>query len=139
MRAVSFTFKKIKVEKTKDSFKDVKINSKINLTGVEIIPSEALQKKEGLLKVGFVYNIIYNPDIARIDFEGNVLLVTDKEKVKEIEGEWKNKKISEDLRIFLFNIILRKANIKALELEEEMNLPLHIPLPILKKQKKESS
>ena len=39
--------------------------------------------------------------------------------------------------IALFNIILRKANVKALELEEQIGLPLHIPLPTLKKPKKE--
>ena len=44
--------------------------------------------------------------------------------------------MTEEFRILLFNIILRKANIKALELEEQMNLTLHIPLPTLKKQKK---
>ena len=57
-------------------------------------------------------------------------------KIKEILKQWKNKKISEDFKIPLFNLILRKSNVKTLELEEEMGLPLHIPLPHLKNQKK---
>jgi len=138
MRLVSFGFKKISIERLKESFKEIKINSKINISKIELVDSEALKKEETLLKVTFAYNLIYNPEIAKLDFEGKILLVADKEKAKEIEEKWKDKKMTEELRIFLFNIILRKVNIKALELEEEMNLPLHIPLPVLKKQKKSS-
>ena len=138
MRLVSFGFRKINIEQLKDSFKEIKINSKINISKIEVIDSEALKKEETLLKVTFIYNINYNPEIAKIDFEGKILLIVNKEQAKEIEEKWKDKKMTEEFRIFLFNVILRKANIKALELEEEMNLPLHIPLPILKKQKKSS-
>ena len=137
MRLASFNFTKIGIEKIKDSFKEVKINSKINITNVEAIESEVLKNEEGLIRVSFSYNLLYNPDIAKINFEGKALLIDKKEKIKEIQENWKDKKMTEEFRIALFNIILRKANIKALQLEEEMNLPLHIPLPVLKKQKKE--
>jgi len=33
------------------------------------------------------------------------------------------------MRVPLFNFIMNKCNIKALYLEDEMGLPLHIPLP----------
>jgi hypothetical protein len=29
----------------------------------------------------------------------------------------------------MFNIVLKKSTIKALELEDELNLPYHIPIP----------
>ncbi|GAG20549.1 unnamed protein product, partial [marine sediment metagenome] len=53
---------------------------------------------------------------------------------KDILKEWNDKKMSEDFRITLFNIILRKSNLKAIQLEDEMNLPIHIQLPSLKKE-----
>jgi hypothetical protein len=137
MRLVGFNFKKINIEKLSDSFKEVKINSKINISNIEVLKTEALQEKEGVIQINFTYHVDYNPDIAKIELGGRVLLVTNKEQTIEIEEMWKNKKMSEEFRISLFNIILRKANIKALELEEEINLPLHIPLPTLKKPKKE--
>ena len=137
MRLVTFNFKKINIEKFLDSFKGVKINTKINISKIEVVKSEALTKKEGLIKVNFSYNINYDPDVAKIDLKGKVLLVTTNEQAKEIEEMWKKQKMTEDFRILLFNIILRKSNIKALELEEQLGLPLHIPLPTLKKQQKE--
>jgi len=38
--------------------------------------------------------------------------------------------------VFLFNIILKKSTLKALQIEEELNIPLHMQLPSLKKQEK---
>ena len=46
--------------------------------------------------------------------------------------DWKDKKMPDDFRNTLFNLILRKASLKALQLEEEMNLPIHMQLPTLK-------
>jgi len=137
MRLITFRFNKISIEKLSDSFKEIKINSKINISDIEILKPEAIKREEEVIQVNFNYSILYNPEIAKIDFKGRVLLVADKEKAKEIEEMWENKKMTEEFRITLFNIILRKANIKALELEEEIGLPLHISLPTLKKQKKE--
>ena len=51
--------------------------------------------------------------------------------------QWNSKKLPEDFRIALFNVILKKSNVKALELEDELNIPLHIPLPSLKKSIKD--
>ena len=79
----------------------------------------------------------YEPNIAIIEFEGNILIETDVESMKDIIRKWGTKKISEDFKIVLFNIILRKCNIKSLQLEDEMNLPLHINLPSVQKEKKE--
>jgi len=53
---------------------------------------------------------------------------------KEVLKGWKDKETTDDFRIFLFNIILRKSNIKALQLEDELALPPHIPLPSLNKE-----
>ena len=52
---------------------------------------------------------------------------------REVLKGWKDKENLEEFRMFMFNVILRKSNIKALELEDELNLPPHIPLPSLNK------
>ena len=57
---------------------------------------------------------------------------------KEIIGSWKNKEISEEFRFFCLNIVLKKATLKALELEDDLNLPLHIQFPSFRKKEKES-
>ena len=53
--------------------------------------------------------------------------------MKGLQVGWnKDKKMPENFRMTLFNLILRKSSLKALQLEEEMNLPTHIQLPTLK-------
>ena len=55
---------------------------------------------------------------------------------EEVIKQWKTKNIPEDFRVFLYNFILKKSNIKAFQFEEELNLPLHIPLPSVRKEEK---
>jgi len=135
MRVVKFNFNKISIERLKDSYQGVKINSKINLSDLKRLGKES--EKDSLIQVDFTYALLYAPEVANIEIGGRIILITEKAKAKDIEEKWKTKKMTEEFRIFLFNIILKKANLKALELEEQVNLPLHIPLPTLKKPKKE--
>jgi hypothetical protein len=134
MKSIGFNFNKISIEKFSDKFENLKINTKIDILKIKEVDSDFLKSEEKLIVVEFNYFIDYDPKIAKIEISGRILL-TDKVKIiKNILKEWKNKKISEDFKINLFNIILRKSNLKAMQLEDEVNLPLHMPLPLLKKQ-----
>ena len=63
-----------------------------------------------------------------------IIFSLDPKDAKQVLKEWESKKINEKFKMDLFSVILRKSNIKSLELEEELNLPLHIPLFSLKKK-----
>ena len=119
MRLIGFDFDKISVEKLSEikDFKDLKINTNINVAEIESFESDMLKLKEDLLKVKFSYKINYNPDFAVMELAGNVILAMDNKMSKNVLKEWKDKKINSDFQIPLFNIILRKSNIKALQLE----------------------
>lgn len=132
MKLMGFNFKKISVEKLGERPKELKINTNIDISEIKNIKSDILKTKEEILAVGFSYIIDYSPSFATLNFKGDLLIALDPKISKELLKQWKKKKIPEELRIPIFNIILMKSNIKALELEEEMNLPLHIPLPTLK-------
>jgi len=134
MNIIGFNFKKINVEKFLDKVENIKINTKIDVSEITMIKSDILKTKEEIIGIRFNYEISYDPDFAKIGFSGNILFSIESKKAKEILKQWKDKKIPEDFKITLFNVILRKSNIKALQLEDEMNLPLHISLPSLKKQ-----
>lgn len=136
MRLRGFNFKKINIEKFSDDFKDIKIDTKIDISDLNIVESEFFDEKEKFIGVKFSFIVEYSPKIATIELKGFLLLGLDKEKAEQILKDWNDKVISEDFRTTLFNVILRKSNIKALELEEELGLPLHIPLPNLKKEQK---
>ncbi|MEX0932635.1 MAG: hypothetical protein WDZ77_00865 [Candidatus Pacearchaeota archaeon] len=135
MKIVGFNFNKISVEKTSDNYKDLKINTKIDVTEVKQIKSEVFQSKENLIEVKFNYSITYSPKIAEVSFSGAMLTLVDDKTAKEFIKSWKKKQFPEEHKIPLFNVILKKSNLKALELEDELNLPLHIPLPTVKETK----
>lgn len=137
MKLMGFNFKKINIEKFKDKYEKLKINNKIDITSILEITPEGIDKSEKILKVEFFYGLEYSPDIAKIEFNGSIFLSVEEKLVKNILKEWENKKISNEFKLAVFNVILKKSSIKALELEEELNLPLHISMPSLKKSVEE--
>ena len=134
MRLIGFNFNKINVGKFSNKFKDLKVNTNIDIKDIKEINSNLFNTEEEFIGVRFNYEVVYDPKIAKIDLAGDVLFAVKSKISKEILKQWKDKEMPEDFRITLFNIILKKSNLKALQLEDEMNLPLHINMPSLKKQ-----
>lgn len=137
MRAIGFNYKKINIEKlSSNSLEGVKVNANIDISEISSVkPADILKSKEELIAVQFTYTVSYDPDFAKLVFSGNIILEIEPKLAKEILKSWKDKKeMPEDFRVLIFNIILRKSNLKALELEDEMNLPLHIPMPSIQEQ-----
>ena len=115
---------------------DLKIDTNMNVSDIKKVESNLIKSNEDLLKIEFNYTVNYSPELAKIDLTGQVFIRADSKESKDILKQWKDKKLSEDIKMPLLNFILRKSNIKSLELEDEMNLPSHITLPQLKSQEK---
>lgn len=131
MRIIGLNFKKIEAERKKEIQGKLEIKSNLQ---VEDLKKDFIDLAGDILQFHFIYSINYNPDFAQISFHGAALVVPDTpEDLKKILKDWKNKKLSEDLRIFVYNFIMAKCNLKALQLEEDLALPPHIPLPRLSK------
>ena len=133
MRLIGFNFSKINIVKFSNKFKELKVNTNIDIEEIKKINSNLFDTKEEFVGVKFNYNVIYDPKIAKIELTGDVLFAVDPKILKEILKQWENKEMPEDFKITLFNIILKKSNLKSLQLEDEMNLPLHINMPSIKK------
>jgi hypothetical protein len=138
MKILGFNFTKIHIEKKKDFFKELKINSEVNVSDIKEVKQDILKSKGELLGIKFRYGMDYSPDIAKIEIEGDILASVELKIAKEVLKKWKNKETPDEFKIPLFNLIFKKAGLKALELEDEMNLPLHIQMPTIRK-KEESS
>lgn len=123
MRLIGFNFNKISIERLNNKADKIKFNTKIDISSIEPLKSDVLKTKDEILKVDFVYSILYEPDFAKLELAGNILLSVEPKIAKDVLKGWKNKETSEDFRIFMFNIILRKSNIKALQLEESLAFP----------------
>ena len=140
MKIIGFNFTKISIERLQDALfpsGELKINTEMDVPELKELKSDILKTNEDILTVKFTYTINYNPDFAKIELEGRILLALEPKLAKDTLKQWKKKKMPDDVRIFLFNGILKKSSLKALSLEEELNLPLHIPMPSFKKEEKE--
>ena len=130
MKIIGFNFNKINIEKKSDKYKDMKISNDIGITGVNHLKAQnPFQSKEEILEVTFNYDIDYSPNIAKVNLTGTIIIMVDSKTSKEFLKKWKNKQLPEEHRIQIFNVIFRKSNLKAIQLEDELNLPLHISLP----------
>jgi hypothetical protein len=64
-------------------------------------------------------------------FKGVLAIALDKKMGEEILKKWKDKETVKDFKLAVLNVIFKKCNIKALQLEEELGLPLHMPMASL--------
>lgn len=131
MRIIGFNFEKIQIQRKEITKGNIKITNNLNILSIE---KDKVDIAGEILKFSYNYEIKYEPDFANLEFKGEVLVLPEEENIKEIQKEWKKKKIKNEIRIPIFNYIMSKCNLKALQLEEDFNLPPHIPLPRLTKQ-----
>ena len=135
MKIIGFNFDKIHIEKISNTLKGLKINTNIDIKNVKSLKQEFFQTKEEVIEIKFGYEVDYSPNIAKISLSGNVVLLIDPKTAKKFAKEWKNKKIPEEYKLIIFNVIMKKSNLKSIQLEDELNLPLHISLPSVKEMK----
>lgn len=129
MEIIGFQFNKINIEKFKNFHGELKINSNLQINSIKKESLELFGNKPAL-KFIFTTTIIYDPDkFAEIIFSGEITALFEGKQSDEILKKWKKKKIDEQLRVRLFNFILSRCNLKALQLEQDLNLPPHLPLP----------
>ncbi len=135
---IGFNLTKIFVEREKEIKGQIGIRYNIQIPEAK---KEALSisKDKDVLSFDFKFTINYEPKMAGILFEGNVLLLAEPKESKEILKGWKKKEELRDARLLIYNTILTKCSVKALELEDDLNLPSHLPLPKLTPSKQESS
>ena len=128
---------------SKDKKDEIKgnINVKHNLNIKELIEEEiVLERKQETIRFIFEFLLNYEPEIGFIKIEGHLIYLESPKKLKEIIQTWrKEKKISPEIMQALFNTILAKSNIKALQLSQDINLPPHLPMPRLESQKKSAN
>tara|TARA_Y100000310_G_C20240357_1_gene604358 strand:- start:118 stop:558 length:441 start_codon:yes stop_codon:yes gene_type:complete len=139
MQVLGFNFTKIEGIKTPD-FKPVEeLSTNVEFISIEKDKADLLKDSE-IIKIEFRFIVEYDKakeesnkekdkKESGINLEGVIMLSATKEESKDIFKEWKKKKIPEKIRLPLFNLILNKCSLKSLQLEDELNLPLHVRMP----------
>lgn len=133
MRLIGFNFTKIQAEKIKDRADSIKFNSKINIPSIEPLKTDLIKTKEDIVKINFNYVLSYEPEFAKIEISGNMLVSLDSKLTKQVLKGFNDKDTPNDFKIFVLNLILKKVNLRALQFEDELNLPMHLPLISLNK------
>lgn len=131
---IGFHFSKISAEKKSDFKGKIEINPKINIASIE--KQELSLIKQDALKIIFSFNINYK-DLAEINLEGEIILKVDSKTLKDTLKSWKEKKLDQEIQILILNLIMQKASVRAIALEEEMGLPIHVTIPRLQVSKKD--
>jgi hypothetical protein len=136
MKLIGFNLTKMNLEKKSDNFKGMKINSGIDILEIKEVNSPIFNSQDKILLIRFNQYVNYDQDIANLSFYGNLIISTGQGQVKEILNKWEDKKLPEDFKLIIFNLIFKKITLKALQMEEELNLPPHIPFPSFKQSEK---
>ncbi|MDO8459972.1 MAG: hypothetical protein Q7S74_02595 [Nanoarchaeota archaeon] len=135
MKVIGFNFTKFKAEKNADFKQSSSMNTSIEF--LDLSKEEvSLLKDSEVIKLFFRHTFSHilkeeKKEIkqAEVAIDGIIILSLSKEEAKEIKKFWKKKQLPEQLKIVIFNIILRKCLVKSIVLEEEIGLPLRIPVP----------
>jgi len=131
MRVVGFGLTKQFAEKLAEPTEQFSVNTGINIKDIQPTKVEFI-KNEDALNFNFEFKINFDKDIAKISFSGNILVAMDKKIAVDVLKRWKDKKVPDMVRIPLFNFIMARCTIKAMQFEEDFNLPKHIQIPQFK-------
>lgn len=99
-------------------------------TNIQINELEAVKDSKDILKINYIFEIDYG-ELGKVKLKGELFVLSDTKTIKKILKDKKNKEYNTQEYIEITNFIVKKASIKAFELEEELGLPIHIKLPTL--------
>jgi hypothetical protein len=113
------------------------INTNITFTDVQKEKIEVLKDADAL-KTKFKFTVEYSDQDNKesknneVALEGFLTLSVSKDESIDFLKQWKKKEVPKDKVIPLYNYILKRCSIKALQLEEDLGLPPHMPVPQVK-------
>ncbi|MBN2142208.1 hypothetical protein JW711_02660 [Candidatus Woesearchaeota archaeon] len=129
MAVIGFSFTKMIVERFSPVKGKISINNNVGVTSLEETKLDINTDKKSL-KLSFEFTSAYEPKIAKILLQGEVIYLIDKDKAADVIANWKkNKKLDNSILEQVLNNVLAKCNVEALILSKDMNLPPPMALP----------
>jgi len=142
MKVVGFNLSKVNAHKEKSFRPSTNINTDFKITDVQ--KDTAPVFNSDLVNTSFTLTFSYTEKDAKKDskptamvlFEGSILLTSSDEEIKDLFKSWKKKEVPPAFKISLMNVALKKCSPRAILLEDDLNLPFHLPVPQLKLKSK---
>ncbi|MBI2148714.1 hypothetical protein HYU23_03465 [Candidatus Woesearchaeota archaeon] len=136
MPIVGFNFDKISVEKKSSLSKEDKIQNNVNVRDIKESKLKIDKNEVKSLKIEFDFSVDYSK-AGNLQLLGNLIYLENEPKISELLNMWdKDKKMQTEFGAQIYNFIINRCSIKALQLEEDVGLPLHIILPKVKPKNK---
>lgn len=140
MSIIGFSFTKIMVEKHGSPDGKINISNNIGITDVSNAEVNFGGDANAGVKFGFSFSSVYEPNVGKIQLEGEVIAMEKKAMVDEVIAAWKGKKpLPQSMMSGILNTVLNKCNIEALILSKDINLPSPVPLPKVNVQTRKES
>ncbi|MBS3168213.1 hypothetical protein J4216_03755 [Candidatus Woesearchaeota archaeon] len=132
MQVISFGLEKISVEKKAQFSNEDKIQNNIKIKDIESSNLKIGDEERPALTVYFEFIVNYS-NAGKLELNGFLICHDNNaELIKKHINEWKvEKKTNPEFHASIYNHIIRRASVKALELEEMVGLPLHMTFPII--------
>lgn len=135
MPILGLNFDAVHAEKKKELKPPLKINTDVEIVGVSKEESFFSSKDESVLRFNFEFSLVFDPkDVAELKLKGHMHFLAKAKDNDKVLATWKKeKKFPPELARQLVNMVLLKANIKALIIGQEVGLPPHIRMPLINK------
>ncbi len=134
MKIIGFGFTKINAERKYEISEDTIFNHEADFPEIKALDNELIDGKT--FNISFKYTIAYNSkknpkeELAKISLEGFVLVALSGKEADDFEKNWKNKSLTKEETVSLYNFVSRKCSIKMSDIQDELNLPLIFLKPI---------
>ena len=128
MSVIGFNFTKIGAQILSKQKGKIQINNNINVREVESQEFSA-EKTRKAVRVAFRYDGLYEPKVAHIQLDGDIILLLPAKEADELIKGWDEKKVPTKTLTEAMNVVLEKCNIQAIMIARDMNLPSPVPLP----------
>ena len=128
MKLLGSRYKKISGTRNPDFDGKIEMNQNIKINDIK-----EYDKKNSVI-VDYSYAIDYKK-LGLIEIEGLLYLELDGINNKKFIKDWKGKLLGDEEQMSIINIIVHKASVKSLQLEDELGLPIHFRLPTLQSKK----
>lgn len=128
MAIIGFNFTKIAAQRSGTRSGKIDITNNIGVRNIEASKFSG-DDKRSTVKVSFRYDGLYNPKVAHLQFDGDVVLLLEKKVADELLANWKEKRADTKILTGAMNHVLERCNIQAIILARDMNLPSPVPLP----------
>jgi hypothetical protein len=131
MPVIGLKFDGIDAKRKKENFKgEMKINTSPKIISLKEIDVNAIGKKA--LALGFEFSTQYNPEIAEVKVNGEIIYVNEKQKSEILKNWKKNKKLPDNVGIEVLNHLFRHCLLKVATIAEDLQLPPPLNFPVIK-------